>query len=448
MDWAVGAVLPARVHGTRWAPFIPEHHIAGEHVPNRELAAHYASAGVVLNDHWESMADFGFLSNRIFDVLAAGGTLVSDSLPSIRRVFGDAVTEVDSAEALAAAVAHHAGRPVDPSRRRATSEWIASARSFTRRAEVIWRDIRGCLGLPVEGTAPPTTEDASRFRVSLLLQKGKRGPTSSGFIRLIAPLTTDLASDHLDIEVLDGVHDPRLADCDACIVQRVAVTTHAQAQELIATLRSNGIPLFVDTDDAFGELPDTHPEREAYRAGDRVLRLLMADARQVWFATGELMSLYPGCRGAVVPNNLDPRLWRNYREPPRKESAKGAPLRLLYMGTPTHDADFEVALAALDALWARRRRASGWRSSAHCAIRRRAPGSRRTRGRATHAAIRGSCAGSGSGDRSTSVWPLSRKTVSTPASPTSRCSTTVRWGWCRWSRTSPPTAPPRPAPAS
>lgn len=353
VDWALESKLPLRVHGTRWESLIPGHHIAGEHIPNRELAAHYAAAGVVLNDHWQSMADFGFLSNRIFDVLAAGGTLVSDSIPSIRRVFGDTVTEVDSPASLATAVAHLRSRPVNMERRRAASEHVLDTHSFAQRAATILADVRGFLQLNPEIEAAVSPEDPHP-RIALLLQTGKRGPTSSGFIRLIAPLTTDLVSSRVRIELLDDIRDPRLAGCAACIVQRVAVPTLAQAQELTATLRQHDIPLYVDTDDAFGELPDTHPEQQLYRTKDDALRFLMTEARQVWFATAPLMSMYPPCCGTVVPNALDPRIWRNYREPARKPPAAGKPLRLIYMGTPTHDEDFSIVLAALDRLWARR----------------------------------------------------------------------------------------------
>lgn len=356
VDWAVEAGLPLKVHGTRWPGFVPEFHIAGEHIPNRELASHYASAGIVLNDHWASMADFGFLSNRIFDVLAAGGTLVSDRVPSIDRVFGDAVTQVGSASALAAAASRLLADPAASSTRNATAKRIQNAHSFLDRAQIIWKDVSGFLGLGPASAPVETQIDAgrARLRIGLLLQVGKRGPTSSGFIRLLAPLTTDHASARVELVLLENTHDPRIADCGACIVQRVAVPGLAQARELVSTLQAHRIPLYVDTDDAFGELPVTHPEQQAYRTKDAALRYLMGEAKQVWFATRHLMSMYPTCNAAVVPNALDPRIWRNYRERPRKPFQPGAPVQLLYMGTPTHDTDFQILLSALDELWVRR----------------------------------------------------------------------------------------------
>jgi spore maturation protein CgeB len=56
----------------------PREWIRGEQIDNVALAGYYASAEVVLNDHWDSMPDSGFVSNRVFDVLASGGSLVTD----------------------------------------------------------------------------------------------------------------------------------------------------------------------------------------------------------------------------------------------------------------------------------------------------------------------------------------------------------------------------------
>ena len=43
----------------------------------------YRNARVVLNDHWPDMRDKGFVSNRIFDVLACGVPLISDSVVGV-----------------------------------------------------------------------------------------------------------------------------------------------------------------------------------------------------------------------------------------------------------------------------------------------------------------------------------------------------------------------------
>ncbi len=52
--------------------------LAAIHVPNDQLGHLYASAGVVLGDHWDDMRTHGFVANRVFDVLACGARLFSD----------------------------------------------------------------------------------------------------------------------------------------------------------------------------------------------------------------------------------------------------------------------------------------------------------------------------------------------------------------------------------
>ena len=46
---------------------------------------------ILLNDHWDTMRAWGFVSNRLFDALACAAPVVSDFLPEIRDLFGEAV---------------------------------------------------------------------------------------------------------------------------------------------------------------------------------------------------------------------------------------------------------------------------------------------------------------------------------------------------------------------
>ena len=351
--WAIEADADLAVYGTRWKGFIDDRYIAGDNIENIELASHYASAAGVLNDHWDSMRDFGFVSNRIFDAISCGGRVISDAVPAISRLFPDDVVQVDSATGLRAAAA---GRPVVAEQRRRAAEYVGAVHSFDARARAICNDVLHQLGLPAIHSVPdplPATE-APRLQAGLLLQHGRRGPTSSGYIRLIAPLTVDASHARVDLWLLDGPDDPRVEQCDVCIVQRVAIPDQSCAKQLTDRLRAASIPLVVDTDDAFALLEAEHPEAGAYHGKDAALRHLMTKAAEVWFSTERLRACYPeaSVHGAVVANGLDPRLWRDYRKP-RRVLASGEMLELLYMGTATHDADFALLLPALDHLHAR-----------------------------------------------------------------------------------------------
>ena len=70
--------IPLDLYGQMWEGMAPAEWIRGEQIDNVALAGYYASAEVVLNDHWDSMRECGFVSNRVFDVLASGGSLLTD----------------------------------------------------------------------------------------------------------------------------------------------------------------------------------------------------------------------------------------------------------------------------------------------------------------------------------------------------------------------------------
>ena len=46
----------------------------------------------MLNDHWEDMRVEGFVSNRIFDVLATEPRLLTDEVAGLAEVLGDGLT--------------------------------------------------------------------------------------------------------------------------------------------------------------------------------------------------------------------------------------------------------------------------------------------------------------------------------------------------------------------
>jgi len=95
---AIAAGLKPAIYGSGWEQFVDPQLIAATYVPNEELAVVYSSIGVLLNDHWDDMRRHGFVSNRIFDALACGTPVISDSLPEISTLFGDAVLMYEGSE--------------------------------------------------------------------------------------------------------------------------------------------------------------------------------------------------------------------------------------------------------------------------------------------------------------------------------------------------------------
>jgi GT2 family glycosyltransferase len=88
---AIAARLPLTIIGGDWRPFVPGRYLAARRVEGDELAGRYRSAAVVLNDHWEDMRRHGIVSNRVLDVLACGGCVVSDDVVDVGRLLGRAV---------------------------------------------------------------------------------------------------------------------------------------------------------------------------------------------------------------------------------------------------------------------------------------------------------------------------------------------------------------------
>ncbi len=88
---ALAERLPLAIYGSRWEGFVPEHVVHGSYIDNAKLGSYYASAAVLLNDHWASMAATGFISNRLFDALACGARIISDDVPGLQALFGPLV---------------------------------------------------------------------------------------------------------------------------------------------------------------------------------------------------------------------------------------------------------------------------------------------------------------------------------------------------------------------
>ena len=351
--WAIEAGEEPIVYGSGWDGLIPSGLVAAPSIDNRVLGSLYASSGAVLNDHWPSMAAFGFLSNRLFDIVAAGGCAVSDRVASMSALFGPAVRQVDDAAELVAAVddAVDAPRPIEAAR------MVAQHHSFDARAARMVADVLAMLGLnapfPVPAEAPVPLPGAPArpqpLRLHLIVPHGPHGPQSSAYIRLVAPLTDDSVAGRVSLSL--GTAGDLVPPCDICIVQRAAMPSVAAVDGLADWLRVMRAKLVVDLDDAFIAIGPDHSEAAFYQPLNGAIDRLLELADDAWFSTAPLADAYAGKAGhhAVIANAIDPRLWRDWRAPPRAPLT-GEVVRLLYMGTATHAADLAAIRPALDAL--------------------------------------------------------------------------------------------------
>ena len=80
------AGLPITIYGPKWDGLAQ-----AEYVDNKILRQYYSSAKIVLNDTRPDMKKLGFISNRIYDVTASGGFLISDYMKEIEDIYGDSI---------------------------------------------------------------------------------------------------------------------------------------------------------------------------------------------------------------------------------------------------------------------------------------------------------------------------------------------------------------------
>ncbi|MGB3054820.1 MAG: glycosyltransferase, partial [Acidimicrobiales bacterium] len=149
---ALAAGLHPAIYGSGWDGLIDPSLIISDHIDNEDLPDLYGSAGVVLNDHWDTMRHWGFLSNRIFDVLACGTPVISDPIPGLQDHLGDLVptwsTPAELATQTKSALALDRAAFAD----RARAE-ILRAHSFTHRAQELTTAM-GAAGIPVHPNVP------------------------------------------------------------------------------------------------------------------------------------------------------------------------------------------------------------------------------------------------------------------------------------------------------
>lgn len=186
-----------------------------------------------------------------------------------------------------------------------------------------------------------------RLNVTVVLRNAAK-PTSSTYIRLYSPLASR-AFGPVGLDIVDEKAmwiSPRTS---VCIVQRTAFSKPAKARAFLAEARKRGCLVIVDSDDAFSALDPEHPQYALQIERAAILDSVMAEADEVWLSTSELLAAHPGDTSRVVRNTLDLGLW----QPEASRAATlpdDAPMRILYMGTTTHDGDFALIEPVLEQL--------------------------------------------------------------------------------------------------
>ena len=130
------------VWGPRWEQFIPADMVVADFIDNDDLSDVYNSSKIVLNDHFEDMARWGFANNRLYDAVASGARVISDDVDGIDEIFKGAVRTYSSTEQLAEILADPSGFP-DDSEMVAISQMVRDEHNFDKRAETLLEAARG-----------------------------------------------------------------------------------------------------------------------------------------------------------------------------------------------------------------------------------------------------------------------------------------------------------------
>lgn len=140
--WAVESGEPFRLFGRYWDKVGYGHLVEREYVENEKLPALYQSARLSLNDHWADMKNFGFINNRVFDCLASGLPVLSDSFPELREVLGDGILYANSASEFREAIKRYKTRyPEVLEKAHRKWEEIGANFTFDARVDQILSDI-------------------------------------------------------------------------------------------------------------------------------------------------------------------------------------------------------------------------------------------------------------------------------------------------------------------
>jgi glycosyltransferase involved in cell wall biosynthesis len=170
--------------------------------------------------------------------------------------------------------------------------------------------------------------------------------TPCGHIRLLLPLDHPNTGHGIATTMADSLTATRYR-ADVILTQRHAVPSLAAADTLAEHARRTGATLIYDLDDDLVSVPPDHPEAAELTPKAAVVKRMIGLADVVRTSTAALAErIAPLARRTrIAPNALDERIWLAARKQP--DDGYG-PVRILCMGTATHDTDFALVQPALN----------------------------------------------------------------------------------------------------
>ena len=102
VNWAASAGEPLRVYGKYWEKYLDRFYdyVVDTSIKNESIRSEYIHARATLNDHWSNMKGYQFINNRIFDALACGLPVISDSFDELREMFPEGVLHYEDRDSF------------------------------------------------------------------------------------------------------------------------------------------------------------------------------------------------------------------------------------------------------------------------------------------------------------------------------------------------------------
>lgn len=130
------------IWGPGWEKYIPQEWHGGRYYPYSEIGALYAASKICLQDHRPEMAREGFVSVKLFDILASGSLPVCRPNIGIQPLFKGAVPEYTSPDHLREIINYYCEHEEERQALITRGQQIALACPWAKRAELLLRGVR------------------------------------------------------------------------------------------------------------------------------------------------------------------------------------------------------------------------------------------------------------------------------------------------------------------
>ena len=132
VKYCVNNELPITIYGKYWENLINDKYIKGTFVDNNRVHKYYSNAAIVLNDTTDEMRENGIISNRIFDVTACKGFIISDYVPEIKKAYGDSIPMYKNEKEFVSLVRYYLEHPQER-RKKAQKAYEITMANFTNK---------------------------------------------------------------------------------------------------------------------------------------------------------------------------------------------------------------------------------------------------------------------------------------------------------------------------